>query len=412
MAVLLSQLIEGLPSARVIHSARTEVSGLAYDSRAVRPGDLFICIRGFVYDGHDFAGQAVEKGAVALLVERPLPLAVPQIVVDDSRRAMGPLAAAFYGYPSSQLRVVGVTGTNGKTTTTYFVRSLLAHAGRRCGLIGTVVQSAGQGDAPATRTTPEAVDIQRLLRQMVDNGCKAAVMEVSSHGLVLQRTAGVEFDIAVFTNLTQDHFDFHRTFDDYLEAKLKLFRGLAPGKTSLKRQKCAVVNGDDPHAESFIKASQVPVITYGFSPERDLWASDVEVTPGGVRYLARSRRQTVEVRLRLTGRFNVYNSLAALGVALGEGIDLEEAVLGIRETVVPGRFEPVDLGQEFAVIVDYAHTPDSLENVLKTARSLAKERVICVFGAGGDRDPTKRPDHGRDRRGAGRLRRHHLRQPT
>lgn len=387
----LRQLVQSVADARVVRAGDVAVTGVAYDSREVKPGDLFICVKGFVYDGHEFAAEAVNRGAAALLVERELPLDVAQIVVDDARQAMGRVAAAFYGYPSRALRVVGVTGTNGKTTTAYLIRSLLERAGRPCGLIGTVVQSTGAGDRPAARTTPEAVDIQRLMKEMVDHGCRAVAMEVSSHGLVLKRTVGVQFDVAVFTNLSQDHFDFHRSFDDYLQAKRQLFAALAGEGVGLKAKKAAVINGDDPYAQSFLEASPAPAITYGLSEERDLWATDVKVAADGVRYVARTKDEQALVRLRLTGRFNVYNSLAALAVGMAEGISLEEGAMGIAETVVPGRFEPVDAGQDFAVIVDYAHTPDSLENVLRTARSLTKERVICVVGAGGDRDRTKRP---------------------
>lgn len=391
MAIAIAELAQCVGGARITRAPETRVTGVVYDSRQVRPGDLFVCIRGFVHDGHDFAAEAVRKGAKALLVERELAVDAPQIIVRDTRKAMGLVAAELFGRPSQALRMIGVTGTNGKTTTTFLVRDLLSHAGRRTGLIGTVVQSTGDEDLPAARTTPESPDIHRLLARMVQNGCAACAMEVSSHGLVLSRTAGVEFDVAVFTNLTQDHFDFHRSFEDYLEAKLLLFRSLEPGKAGLKGPKRAVINGDDPHAARFIEASRVPVITYGMSDANDLWASRVEVRADGVRYVARTQRESVPVRLSLTGRFNVYNSLAALAVGLAEGIGLEEGARGIEKTVVPGRFEPVSAGQEFAVIVDYAHTPDSLENVLKTARSLTKGRVICVFGAGGDRDRTKRP---------------------
>jgi len=391
MAIAISMLARCVGGSRVIGSPETQVTGIAYDSREVRPGDLFVCVRGFVHDGHAFAAEALRKGAKALMVERELSLDAPQIVVADTRKAMGLAAAELYGHPSRALRMIGVTGTNGKTTTTFLVRDLLARAGRRTGLIGTVLQSVGDRDFPAGRTTPEGADIQRLLWQMVQGGCTACAMEVSSHGLVLQRTAGVEFDVAVFTNLTQDHFDFHHSFDDYLEAKLLLFRALVPGRPGLKEKKFAVVNGDDPHAGRFIEAAKASVITYGLKEGNDLWATDVEATAGGVRYVARTRRASAFVRLTLTGRFNVYNSLAALAVGLSEGLQLEEAAAGMEKTVVPGRFEPVNAGQEFAVIVDYAHTPDSLENVLRTARNLAEKRVICVFGAGGDRDKTKRP---------------------
>ena len=396
MSLTLTQLLEDLPGARLsapVPAGDVRVGGIAYDSRRVQPGEIFVCIRGFVHDGHEYAAQAAEKGAAALLVERVVPVALPQVVVDDTRRAMGLVAARLYGHPSSRLRLIGVTGTNGKTTTTFLVRSILEEAGRTCGLIGTVEQSVGRRKSAAARTTPESADIQRLLSEMVANGCSAAAMEVSSHGLVLQRMVGTEFDVAVFTNLTQDHLDFHRTLDDYRDAKALLFRSLVPAdpQNPVKARKCAVINADDPQAEAFVRASAAPVVTYGLTDEADVRARDVRVEADGVSYTLVTPVGSRPVRLRLTGRFNVYNSLAAIAVAIHEGVDLDTAARGIEHTVVPGRFEPVVAGQDFSVIVDYAHTPDSLENVLQTARSLTKGRVICVVGAGGDRDRTKRP---------------------
>lgn len=391
MSVSLGDLLKNLPDARLLGDRLPEVEGIAYDSRRVRPGELFVCIRGLVHDGHHFAAEAVAKGAVALLVEEPLGLGVPEVLVPNTRRAMGEAAAAFYGAPSQRLRLIGVTGTNGKTTTTYLIRSALERSGRRTGLIGTVEQITGSLRRDAARTTPESLDIQMLLREMVDGGCVACAMEVSSHGLALERTTGTQFDVAVFTNLSHDHFDFHKDFDEYLEAKAGLFRSLRFGeRTGVKRQKGAVINLDDAQAGRFIDAAGAPVITYGIESAADFRASEVEVNAGGVRYVAQTPQGSIRVHTRLPGRFNVYNSLAALAACYIEGVDLEAAAEGLAETVVPGRFEPVEAGQEFAVIVDYAHTPDSLENVLKTARGLAEGRLICVFGAGGDRDRSKR----------------------
>lgn len=396
MSLTVTDLAAALPGAKV-HGAGGEdrpIGGLAYDSRQVRPGDLFVCIKGFVHDGHDYAPEAAARGAAALMVERVLPLPLPQIVVTDCRRAMGPAAARLFGDPSRRLRVIGVTGTNGKTTTTFLIRAMMEAAGGRCGLIGTIEQSVGTRRLSATRTTPESADIQRLLAEMVANGCTAAAMEVSSHGLVLRRTEGTEFDVAVFTNITQDHFDFHRTFAEYREAKAMLFRSLvtsAGQQDGVKGNKCGVINADDPNAPYFVAATPVRVITYGLTEGCDVRAKEVQVTPDGVRYTLVSPMGERPVRLRLTGRFNVYNSLAAIAVGLNEGLDLDRVLAGIEETVVPGRFEPVSAGQDFSVIVDYAHTPDSLANVLQTARSLTRGRVICVIGAGGDRDRSKRP---------------------
>ena len=392
MSISLRELLKNLPGARLLGEGDPEVSGIAYDSRRVRPGELFVCVRGASHDGHRFAAEAVAKGARALIVEEPLGLGVPEVVVASSRAAMGAAAAAFHGFPSRRLRMIGVTGTNGKTTTTYLVRSALERAGMRTGLIGTVEQVTGAGRREASRTTPESVEIQALLAEMVRSGCRACVMEVSSHGLALNRTAGTEFDVAIFTNLTHDHLDFHNNLEDYLEAKARLFRSLISAeRTGLKAEKRAIINADDPRASRFIEASSAPVITYGIEREADFRAESIEVGPKGARYVARTPVGPVEVRLRLPGRFNVYNSLAALATACAEGADLEAAAAGIAET----RFEPVDEGQPFAVVVDYAHAPDSLENVLRTARSLTEGRLICVFGAGGDRDRSKRPVMGR-----------------
>lgn len=396
MPTSLGVLLSNLPGARLLGDRLPEVAGIAYDSRRVRPGELFVCVRGASHDGHRFAADAVAKGACALIVEEPLGLGVPEVVVPSSRAAMGAAAAAFYGFPSRRLRVIGVTGTNGKTTTTYLVRGALERAGRRTGLIGTVEQVTGAARREASRTTPESVEVQALLAEMVESGCAACVMEVSSHGLVLERTAGTEFDVAIFTNLTHDHLDFHKDLEEYLEAKTRLFRALNSGeRAGLKAEKRAIVNADDPHASRFIEASGAPVVTYGIERAADFCAGSIDLGPGGVRYVARTPEGPVEVRLRLPGRFNVYNSLAALAAAYAEGVDLEAAAAGMAGTLVPGRFEPVDEGQPFAVIVDYAHAPDSLENVLRTARSLTEGRLICVFGAGGDRDRRKRPVMGR-----------------
>lgn len=399
MAVALSQVAAELPGAVLDGDADPEITGLAYDSRRTSWGDLFVCIEGFIKDGHDYAAEAVAKGARALLVQRKLPLEVPQLIVDDSRSAMGRAAAVIYRNPSRALRVIGITGTNGKTTTAYLVKAIMQAAGRRCGLIGTIEQWTGDQADEGARTTPEAADLQRLMRRMVDNGCDCCVMEVSSHGLALHRTMGTEIDVGVFTNLTQDHFDFHHSYEDYRRAKQKLFSALPRGSAKRPpnvagardlKASWAVINLDDPEAPHFIEASKAPVITYGLSEGSDIRAEQVFVEADGVSYTARTPQGDVDISLRLTGRFNVYNSLAALSVAVAEGISLEKAAQGMAEAVVPGRFESVRAGQPFSIIVDYAHTPDSLRNALVTARALTQGKVICVFGAGGDRDRSKR----------------------
>jgi UDP-N-acetylmuramoyl-L-alanyl-D-glutamate--2,6-diaminopimelate ligase len=359
-----------------------EITGLAYDSGEVRPGGLFFCVKGFQRDGHNFAAQAVERGAAALVVERPLSLGVPEVVVPSVRAVMGPVAARFFGDPTSQLRVVGVTGTNGKTTTAFLVRALLEATGEQCGLLGTVKSVIGGSDHAVTRTTPEAIDLQSDFRAMLAGGDRACVMEVSSHALELGRAEGIRFVAAIFTNLTQDHLDFHETMEDYFQAKRRLF-ALAPN--------LSVVNVADPYGRRLAQEID-EAVTFAVEDDADYSATDLRCDVEGCRFVLRTPAGRREVMLPMPGRFNVANALGALASvhALRGNVDMLIAALerGVR---VPGRFEPVQAGQEFAVIVDYAHTPDSLENVLRAARDIARGRIICVFGAGGDRDRGKRP---------------------
>ena len=356
-----------------------EVSALAYDNRAVEPGTLFFCVPGFTRDGHDFAPDAVARGAVALVVERPLGLGVPEVLVPSVRAAMAPAAAAFYGDPTRTLDVVGVTGTNGKTTTAFLVRALLEAAGRPTGLLGTVTSVIGGVEHEVARTTPEAIDLQRTFREMLEAGDRACAMEASSHALELGRTDAIRWAAAIFTNLTQDHLDFHPTMEEYFAAKRRLFDA-APG--------VAVVNVDDPYGARL--AADLPdAITVGIdSPDAQLRATAIESGFAGSRFEA----GWLELRSPLPGRFNVLNVLGAVAAVRALGVDDETIVRALPQAGrVPGRFEPVDEGQPFAVLVDYAHTPDSLENVLRAARPLTEERLICVFGCGGDRDRGKRP---------------------
>ncbi|HEY7962218.1 MAG TPA: UDP-N-acetylmuramoyl-L-alanyl-D-glutamate--2,6-diaminopimelate ligase [Solirubrobacteraceae bacterium] len=365
-----------------------EIAALAYDSRAVAPGTLFFCVAGERHDGHDFAAQAVRDGAAALVVERPLGLGVPELLVGSVRAAMGPVADTFYGQPSAHLRVVGVTGTNGKTTTTFLLRALLAAAGEECGLLGTVKSVVGGVERPALRTTPEAIDVHSTLRAILDGGERACAMEVSSHALQLGRTDGVRFAAAIFTNLTQDHLDFHGTMEEYFQAKRKLF--LAACSTAA-RPALAVLNVDDPYGRRL--AAELPdAVTLALHAAADYGASDVRVGFEGSHVRLRTPAGVRDCLLPLPGRFNVANALAALAATHAMGFDLDLLVAALeREVRVPGRLESVREGQDFAVLVDYAHTPDSLENVLRAARELARGRVVCVFGAGGDRDRAKRP---------------------
>ena len=358
-----------------------EISALAYSSDSVTPGALFFCVPGFTSDGHDFAPAAVERGAAALVTQRRLDLGVPEVVVEDVRAAMGPAAARFYGDPTSKLDVVGITGTNGKTTTAFLVRHLLEAAGRQTGLLGTVKRVVGGVEEDVERTTPEAIDLQATFRRMLDAGDRAVAMEVSSHALELGRVAGIRFAVRVFTNLTQDHLDFHETMDAYFAAKRRLFD--EPGATS-------VVNVDDEHGRRI--AAEVDAVTFGIEHEADYRARDIEFDFAGSRFTLDTPDGPVEVESPLPGLFNVLNVVGAIAAVRSLGVE-EIPLEGFER--VPGRFEPVDEGQDFGVLVDYAHTPDSLENVLRTARELTGGRLHVVFGAGGDRDPTKRPLMGR-----------------
>ena len=364
----LERVIAALAPTDVVGRAPAEVRDLAFDVRRVEPGSLFFCVPGSRADGHDFAAEAVERGAVALVVERPVDTVVPQLVVPSSRAAMAVVADEFFGRPTDELEVVGVTGTNGKTTTAYLLYSILAAAGRRPGMVGTVEARVGGAPRKLERTTPEAIDLQRLFREMLDAGDRSCAMEASSHASELHRLDRMRFRALIFTNLTQDHLDFHGTMEGYYAAKRRLF-GEAP----------AVVNVDDPWGRRLVEELGGAALTFGLSPE-------AEVGPEAL----------AGVELWLRGRFNVLNALGAAAASrlLGIGNDAVRAGLEAVQGV-PGRFEEVSEGQPFTVLVDYSHTPDSLENALGAARALGDGRLICVFGCGGDRDREKRPLMGR-----------------
>jgi UDP-N-acetylmuramoyl-L-alanyl-D-glutamate--2,6-diaminopimelate ligase len=378
----LDELVAELDGARIAGDSSVEVVALAYDSRSAGPGTLFFCVPGEKRDGHDFAAQVVEAGAVALVVERELPVEVPQVVVEDARAAMAPLASRFWGDPTAELRVVGVTGTNGKTTTAFLIREVLERAGISTGLLGTVKQIAGGAEEAVERTTPEAIDLQATFRRMLDGGDRACAMEVSSHAMSLRRADAIHWEVVLFTNLTQDHLDFHADMEDYFLAKRKLFEA-GPG--------AAIVNVDDPYGRRL--AEEFECVTFSAEgAEADYVARDVSFDAGGARFTVGD----VELRTGLPGHFNVANALGAFAVARAMGVETASAAAGLAAAArVPGRFEPIDEGQAFSVLVDYAHTPDSLENVLRAARRLTEGRLISVFGAGGDRDRDKRPKMGR-----------------
>ncbi len=362
--------------------AGTEISDLAYSSRAAGPGSLFFCVRGFTADGHDFAPDAVNNGAAALVCEHPMDLGVPEFVVEDARAAMPRLARRFFRDPSAELDVIGITGTNGKTTISFLVREILESTGTRCGLIGTVSWIVAGEESPAQRTTPEAIDLVRALRKMHDDGERACALEVSSHALELGRADEIAFAAAVFTNLTQDHLDFHETMEDYFAAKRLLFES-SPG--------VSIVNIDDEYGRRL--ADDFDSVTYSAAGDRSATyrAEGVEFDSTGSRFTLIRGGDSIPVSIALPGIFNVANALAALATAIELGTSVEDAVAAIAGARgAPGRFEPVG-DAEFGVFVDYAHTPDSIENVLRAAENLPHNRVISIVGAGGDRDRTKRP---------------------
>ncbi len=370
-----------------------EVSDITHDSRTVKPGALFVAVRGFHSDGHRFISQAVERGATAVVAESEDRTAsaagTPQILVEDSRRALAQLAVFFFHRPSSRLSLIGITGTNGKTTTSYLVKAMIEAAGGMSGLIGTIDYRIGSRRYPAPNTTPESLDLQRLLAEMVSTGAGYCVMEVSSHALELGRTQGCVFAAAAFTNLTQDHLDFHGTMDAYLRSKLRLFTGLTGDQV-------AVVNIDDEHASDVIAATRASVITTGMSGSAAIRpAGDIRHGIDGLAFVAETPRGRVSVESPLVGRHNIQNLLTAIGVATALGFEAPAIEAGIRAMkAVPGRLEKVDAGQCFGVFVDYAHTEDALARLLDAVGEIASNRVITVFGCGGDRDRTKRPKMG------------------
>jgi UDP-N-acetylmuramoyl-L-alanyl-D-glutamate--2,6-diaminopimelate ligase len=384
--VTLGELLRRVPEARLEGDPSLAVSEVAYDSRRISPGGLFVAIRGAVTDGNRFVDVARKKGAAAVVSEAPPDGAGAWVQVRDAREALALLSAAVLRDPAESLRLVGVTGTNGKTTTTYLIDAALRAAGHAVGLIGTVQYRIGERLVEASRTTPESSDLQGLFRQMVDEGCTDAVMEVSSHSLELKRVHGCRFEVAVFTNLTRDHLDFHGDMESYFAAKRRLF------DTYLRPDGHAVINADDDRAPALIAASRGKVWTYGLERKADVSASGISLSLKGTRFRAHTPGAVFDVETPLIGRFNIENFLAGLTAALA--LDLEPAVALrglLTMTGVPGRLERLNAGQDFAVIVDYAHTDDALKNLLETVRELKPRRLITVFGCGGDRDRSKRP---------------------
>ncbi len=383
----LSDLASRLQGAELQGDPSLEIGEVDHDSRRVGPGALFVAIRGLATDGNRFVDAARKKGAAAVCSEEPPRGEGSWLRVRDAREALALLSAAILGDPARGLALVGITGTNGKTTTAYLVDSALRAAGEKSALLGTVEYRIADQVIPASRTTPESSDLQRFFRQMVDAGCRRAVFEVSSHSLVLKRVHGLEFEVAVFTNLTRDHLDFHGDIDGYFLAKRILFDSL------LKPSGRAILNLDDDRAPELARASRGAVWTYSVSkPGADLYAENVQTSLAGSRFVARTPAGPLEIETQLVGRFNVSNTLAALGSALALGLPPETVRRGIAALAgVPGRAERIQAGQDFTVLVDYAHTDDGLKSLLETVRELRPSRVITVFGCGGDRDRTKRP---------------------
>ena len=391
----LRDLVQALPAASVEGPLDRSVSGITYDSRRVTPGMVFVAIPGQHEDGHDYIANAIERGATAVICERNGILfpRTTKIRVADGREALARAAISFYAHPSAKLKVVGVTGTNGKTTVSFMVKAILQAAGLKSGLIGTVQYELGDRVIPAQRTTPESLDVQQLMAQMLHAGCAACVMEVSSHALDQKRVFGIEFDVAIFTNLSGDHLDYHGSMENYYQAKKKLFSSLSQGA----KKGAAVINIDDPYGARLCDDSQLEVLlTYGTQKPARVRAVNIEISPEGSRFLVEAPGRSFAVRLPLIGRHNIYNALSALsaGLALDIPVVRLQAALNALPPV-PGRLERINCRQPFAVFVDYAHTDDALKNVLTTLREVTAGKLLVAFGCGGNRDNSKRPRMGR-----------------
>ena len=384
----LRELLNGVPVASCAVDLEMEINGVSYDSRATQPGDLFVAMTGYATDGHKYIATALEKGAAAVLCQNLPEGDGPYIRTADSRRALAVIGANWFGHPAEEMTMIAVTGTCGKTTTTYLLKAILEQArGAKVGLIGTNQNMIGQEVIPTDRTTPESFEVQRLFRKMADAGCTYAVMETSSHALCLDRVYGVHYEVGIFTNLTQDHLDFHVTMENYCDAKAILFRNCGVG----------VVNGDDPWTPRLLKDATCQVRTYGVKSEADLRAENVVLSADGIAFDAVTKTERVPIRVNIPGGFMVYNTLDVLGAALALGISLKDSAAVLAKVPhVQGRVEVVPTpGKDYTILIDYAHTPDSMVNVLQTVKEFAKGRTVAVFGCGGDRDKTKRPRMGK-----------------
>lgn len=383
----LADVIRGVDIMERYGSDSVDIKNIAYNSKNVSPGSLFICVTGFKVDGHTYINEAISKGAVAILVEKDVEAkGVTVIKVKDTRRTMPYVASNFYGNPTQKLKLIGITGTNGKTTTTYLINSILEHAKKHASILGTISIKIGKEEIASSRTTPESLDLQQLFREMLDRGMEYTVMEVSSHALDLGRVDGCSFQVGIFTNLTQDHMDYHKNFENYREAKKKLF---------YKTSRANIINIDDNHGRIIaeeIKDLKTPLITYGIDNKADITAKNIAIDARGIKFTLVTPKYSIDIQNRIPGRFSVYNCLAAASLAYVEGIDKEIIKEGLYNIDnVPGRSEVVDIDKSYTVVIDYAHSPDSVENILKSIRQYAKGKIITVFGCGGDRDKEKRP---------------------
>jgi len=388
----LTQLLSIIPFYETKSSIEmVNITDIEKDSRKVKQGNLFVCIEGFTVDGHEYVHEAEQKGAAAILAEREVDAHVPVIIVPNTSHVLAMLAVNFYGNPTKELGLTGVTGTNGKTTVTYLLEAIFQLNKENTGIIGTIQMKIGDKEFPINNTTPDALSLQRAFRRMADEGIEKGIMEVSSHALDLGRVYGCDFDIAVFTNLSPEHLDYHKDLDDYLRAKSLLFAQLG-NSYEKDHPKFAVINTDDEASDLLKKSTAQSIITYGINKDAQVMAKDITVDVEGTSFTLQTPFQATHINSKMVGMFNVYNMLAASAAAIAAGVSLEtiQSALSSIEGV-NGRFEPVLCGQDYAVIVDYAHTPDSLENVLTTARGFAKQKVYVVVGTGGDRDRSKRP---------------------
>lgn len=385
--MLCKDVLAGIAAEKISCDLQIEITGIAYDSRAVKPGNLFVAITGYKTDGHGYIAAAMEAGAAAVICEREPEESIPYILVENSRKALSQASSNFFSHPAKELKMIGITGTNGKTTTTYLIKAILEASGEKVGLIGTNQNMIADEVLPSERTTPESFELQRLLRKMVDCGCTYAVMEVSSHSLVLSRVSTIEFDIGLFTNITQDHLDFHETMEEYTRAKSLLF----------KQCKVGIVNADDEAFDAMRAAGTCEFVSYGInSVKADVMAKNIKLKAESVEFEALCFDSIGRVELHVPGIFSVYNALAAVSASLMCGVTLENAAKTLAVVSgVKGRAEVVPVPADYTVMIDYAHSPDGLENILKTVKGFAKGNVTVVFGCGGDRDKTKRPQMGK-----------------